>query len=112
MEDKAKRYARLKYRLAIIDLAYLLFLLALLQFSGFNIRLKEACENISSNQTILIWIYTALLFILYSGLSFFLDFYRSFIVEHSFGLSNQKIGAFLSDYLKGNVLGLIFFLIL
>lgn len=113
MEDhKSKRYARLKYKLAIIDTAYLLFLLLLLQFSEFNTRLEYFCQSVFTNQVLSIALYSAVIFLLYSALSFFLDFYRSFTVEHRFGLSNQSIKSFFSDYLKGMALSLVFFMVL
>lgn len=112
MEDRAKEYSRIKYRLALIDIAYTLLLLVILQISGFNIRLKAALTNITSGQVLLIALYSTVLFFIYSGLTFFLDLYRSFTIEHRFGLTKQKIISWFSDYLKANILGLIVFILL
>lgn len=112
MEDKARRYARIKYGLALIDIAYTLFLLAVLQLSGFAFLLKVTLENLSSNQFIQVALYSLVIFLLYTLLTFLLDFYRSFVVEHRFDLSKQKPLAWFLDYVKANILGLFFFIIL
>lgn len=112
MEDRARRYARIKYKLALADIAYTLFLLIVLQASGFAFWLKAASAAFSPNPFLLTALYSLSLFIIYTFLTFPLDFYRSFIVEHDFNLSNQKFFLWVLDYLKGNILGLLIFLIL
>lgn len=112
MEDRAKEYARIKYGLAIIDLIFLLCLLLILQISGFGRILHNMCRGITSSEALIIAIYSAILFFLYAALSFPLDFYRSFTVEHKFGLTKQKISSWLLDYVKGNALRLLLFILL
>lgn len=112
MEDKAAQYARIKYRLAIIDILYTLFLLFVLQVSGVNIALKSFIAGITSSDVMLVGIYCASIFIGYGLLSFSLDLYRSYIIEHRFNLSNQKFSAWLADYFKGNILSLLVFIVL
>ena len=112
MEDKAKRYARIKYKLALADIVYTLFLLLILQTSGFAIWLKKAVLNLSSNLFLVVAAYTLAIFLIYMLLSFLLDFYCSFVIEHRFGLSNQKFFSYILDYIKGNLLGMLFFMIL
>lgn len=112
MEDRAKRYARIKYKLALIDIAYTLFLLILLQASGFAYWLKAILSGLSANKFILVALYTLTVFFIYSALNFLLDFYRSFVVERNFNLSNQKFPSWLLDYIKSNLLGLVVFIIL
>ena len=112
MEDRAKRYSRIKYKLALIDIAYTLLLLLLLQASGIASSLKIALTNLLLSGPLLIAAYSMVIFIMYDALSFFLDLYRSFILEHSFALTKQKLSSWFLDYLKGNILGLIVFVIL
>jgi STE24 endopeptidase len=40
-------------------------------------------------------------------ITFIFSFYRGFIVEHRFGLSNHTVGSWLSDYLKSQVISLL-----
>ena len=112
MEDKAKAYARIKYRLAIIDILYTLLLLVVLQASGINLLLRASISAFTSSEIMVIALYSAILFISYGILTFGIDMYRSFVVEHKFNLSNQKISAWFLDYIKGNVLSLLVFIVL
>jgi len=112
MQDKADRYANIKYTLAIADILYTLLLLLALQLSGMNVVLKFAVSSIASSLVIQVALYAVAIFILYSLLTFGLDLYRSFVVEHYFGLSKQNLSSWILDYLKGNALGLLFFVIL
>ncbi|OGW76884.1 MAG: hypothetical protein A3K16_06850 [Omnitrophica bacterium RIFCSPLOWO2_01_FULL_45_24] len=112
MEDKAKRYARIKYGLALAEIAYVLSLLAILQASGFAFCLKKALTNLSSNQFFLIAAYSAAIFLIYILLNFFLAFYRSFVIERRFNLSNQRFFAWFLDYVKSGILGMLVFIIL
>jgi len=112
MENRAKEYAGIKYRLALIDMVYTLVLLIVLQMSGLAARLESALLGLSGNQFILTALYSAIIFLIYMILNFTLDFYRSFVVEHRFGLTKQKYSYWLSDHLKSNALGLTVFVIL
>ena len=112
MEDKAKAYARIKYRLAIIDILYTLLLLVVLQASGINLLLRASISAFTSSEIMVIALYSAILFISYGILTFGIDMYRSFVVEHKFNLSNQKLSAWFLDYIKGNLLSLLVFIIL
>lgn len=112
MENKAKRYARIKYILALTDLADTLFLLILLQVSGFALWLKAYLSNISGNPFILTAAYCLAIFVIYSVITFPLDLYRSFVVERQFNLSKQNVSQWLSDHIKSSALGLLVFIIL
>lgn len=112
MDDKIKRYARIKYSLAIIEVVYLLFLLLLLQVSGFAIWLRAEFARLFANEVLLILFYCLGVFLLYLLLNFPLEFYRSYLLEHRFGLSTERFLAWLSDFLKANLIGFIIFAIL
>lgn len=112
MEDRARAYARVKYRLAIIDIVYTILLLVVLQASGANLFLKSVFFGLTSSGWLRVALYSSALFIGYGILSFGIDLYRSFVIEHQFKLSNQKISSWLMDYIKGNMLGLFVFVVL
>jgi STE24 endopeptidase len=112
MEDKAGKYARIRYRLALIDIVYTLLLLILLQTSGLAPCLKRSVFILSDNQFIAAALYALIIFLLYSALNFPLDFYRSFVVEHEFRLSNQRFHLWFLDYIKAAALSLAVFIIL
>lgn len=112
MEDKARKYARIRYQLAIIEMVYTLFLLLILQMSGINVSLKTFCSNLAQPEAFRVAVYSAALFTGYCILTFHIDFYRSFLLERKFGLSRQNIASWLLDYIKGNILGFMVFVIL
>lgn len=112
MENRADTYAKIKYRLALVRIFYTFLLLFILQISGINKTLKSVVLNITHSEALRIALYSATIYVLYSALSFYLDFYRSFVVEHKFSLSNQNIYSWFFDYLKSGILGLVFFVLL
>lgn len=111
MEDKAKRYAAIKYKLALTDIIYTLFLLIMLQASPLAYTLKTGLSGIT-NQFLVTGLYSFCILLIYNILSFPLSIYGSFVVEHRFNLSNQKIHFWFLDYIKGSILSLLVFVIL
>ena len=97
MNDKAKRYSRIKYTLAITGFIYLLLILLLFQISGLAIWLRATIIRVFSNQFLLIFVYSLSLCLLYFILNLPLEFYRSYIIEHRFDLSNQRLSDWFSD---------------
>ncbi len=112
MNDKIKRYSRIKYTLAIIDIAYLLLVLSVFQISGLAVALRAGVAGLFANQVLIIFIYCLGIFLLYSILSLPLDFYRSYLIEHRFGLSRENFSHWLIDQLKELLVGFIIFIIL
>ncbi len=101
---RAKRYSCLKYTLAIIDTIYLFALI----FLFLGLRISGAPANIISGllmpDYLLLPVYLAVVFIVYYILTFPLNIYGSFILEHKFGLTKQKLGDWLKDQLKAGAL--------
>ncbi|MFQ5617169.1 MAG: M48 family metallopeptidase, partial [Anaerolineales bacterium] len=56
--------------------------------------------------------YILLLFLLLQVINFPFAYYRGFIVEHHFELSNETFGKWLADMLKGNLIGFLFAVLL
>lgn len=110
-EKRVQRYARIRYAFAIADFAYLLALLAILQFSGLAAWLSVKIQSLSANYTVAIFMYISAIFSLYFILDLPLSFYRSFIVERRFGLSSEKFLSWFRDVVKSQVLSFAFFLI-
>ncbi|MDP3731903.1 MAG: M48 family metallopeptidase [Candidatus Omnitrophota bacterium] len=104
----AKKYSSLKYALAILDTACLLALLLI--FTGFGISkvLVKQLLNITTNYYIIVPLYFLIISVVYYLLDLPLNLYSTYILEHRFCLSNQKIGDWLKDQIKG---GVIFYVI-
>ncbi len=56
--------------------------------------------------------YILLFFLLLEVINFPFAYYRGFIVEHHFELSNETFGKWLSDLLKGNLIGFLIAILL
>lgn len=116
MEDeiilKAKRYSNIKYRLAIADTLYLLFLLILFQALGLSSALANSITKVIRYYYLSLAIYLLVIFAAYYILDFPFNLYRSFILEHKFNLCNQKIKDWLVEQFKEIVLSFTIFIIL
>jgi STE24 endopeptidase len=112
MNEKIKRYSRIKYTLAIIDIVFLMVILAIFQLSGLAVWLRVEVSGHFSNQILLISVYCFILFLLYSVINFPLGFYRSYKLEHRFGLSRENFLHWFGDQIKEFIVGFIIFIIL
>jgi STE24 endopeptidase len=96
---RVERYARTKEWLAAADMAYGAALLALALFTGWSAVLRSAVERITPR------FYPAAFgaagAVAVSVLSLPLHFYGGLIVERRYGLSNQSVGGWIGDWLKG-----------
>lgn len=111
--EKAKRYSSIKYGLAIIEIIYLLILLFLFLSSGLSKALADNISKISISNYLVIPVYLLIIYLLYYALDFPLHLYHSFILEHRFSLSKQKISDWFLDQIKSGlvtyIISLIFF---
>jgi STE24 endopeptidase len=109
LQDKAKRYSAIKYSLAIIDTGYSLVLLWLFLGLGVSEALGQGISRLPLlGRHLQICAYLLIIYLAYFILSFPLNFYRFFILEHQFSLSRQKLGDWFFDQIKA---GAIFYII-
>lgn len=97
---KAKQYQREKIRLRIGSIALELVLLAVLLFGGLSVYLRRIIEHITAHPWLLVAGYLVALGIANALLTFPLDLYAGFSLEHKYHLSNQTFRSWLGDYLK------------
>jgi STE24 endopeptidase len=101
-QELAKRYSRLMRRLSSVELAVVGILLLVLVFSGVSARIGYF---LSFPQP---WASALYFVILMAGLGIImmpLTYYQGFILPRRYGLSNQKLGAWLADRAKASALG-------
>jgi STE24 endopeptidase len=104
---EARQYNRAKRWLDVADLVIGVAFLVLLLVTGWNRSLRDISMKMGADHYALqLFIYVLLLSALSKVLGIGLDFY-SFRLEHRFNLSNQKLGAWIKDEIKGWVLGLV-----
>jgi STE24 endopeptidase len=103
---QARQYNRAKRWLEVADLVIGVAFLVLLLVTGWNRSLRDVSMRAGADHYALqLFIYVLLLSVISKALGVGLDFY-SFRLEHRFNLSNQKLGAWIKDEIKGWVLGL------
>ncbi|MFH1413365.1 MAG: M48 family metallopeptidase [Candidatus Omnitrophota bacterium] len=112
LTGKAKRYSSIKYSLSIVETVYFLFILFLFTGSGVSRILYDVILNFTTNHYILLLLYLLSIGILFYVLNFPLKFYHSYILEHRFSLSNQKVTDWLKDEIKSGVISYIIGMIL
>ncbi|HWF02428.1 MAG TPA: M48 family metallopeptidase [Candidatus Angelobacter sp.] len=104
---EAREYNRTKRWLEIGDLVVSFgFLIALLATGWTNVLSSLATRLGRDHYALDLFFYITFLSLISKVLGFSLDFY-SFRLEHRFNLSNQHLGSWIKDEIKGWVLGLI-----
>lgn len=102
---KAKQYARIRRRLMLLGLVLsFIYIIAWLWF-GWSSSLKEWILQYTDND----WLVVALFAIGFGGIYFIinlpLSYYEGYVLPHRFGLSNQTFKGWVSDSIKGLILG-------
>jgi STE24 endopeptidase len=103
-QELAKKYARLMRRLSFVELALVGALLLVFVFGGVSARMSYF---LSFPQP---WASALYFVVLAVGLGIIimpLTYYQGFILPRRYGLSNQKLGAWLTDRAKASALGFL-----
>ena len=104
-QKRAKLYARINRRLMVVDLAISGVYIAAWLVFGWSEALKEWLNRSISNEWLLILAYVAI----FGGIMFFvnipLTFYQGFSLPHRFELSTQKLSGWITDQVKGLLVG-------
>jgi STE24 endopeptidase len=106
-QNRAKFYSNFKYALAIIGKVYLVALLVAFLASGFSLDLSLLLSGIWPNRLFVITAYLFIALVTYYILSLPLNFCRTYTLEHKFSLSNQKIGDWAADQVKGGLVSFV-----
>ncbi len=109
---RARQYSSKKYRLQIFETLYFLIILVLFQGLGFSRALAAWVSSLTAYSFFSNIIYLLIAYLGYYILNLPLNFYHSFILEHSFGLSNQKLPDWTVDQFKAGVISYVIALIL
>jgi STE24 endopeptidase len=113
-EDKASRYHRLKRQVSVASIAWTLTVFAGLLLTGSSLSLRKTAEHTAqmgpgvASATFTVVVYVALLVTLIEAGALPIAFYGDFLLERRYGLSNQRLGAWLVDQAKAFGLELIF----
>ena len=105
--EKAMSYYKSGNMLWIVNQVWSLLIPALFLFTGFSAKIRSWAQRAGRK-----WFYTiGIYFIIFSALNYLIDlplsYYQGFVREHAYGLSNQTIGKWWADSLKGLMVGMI-----
>ena len=107
-QKKAKQYARIERRLFFVDLAIGgVYVLAWLIF-GWSIAVRDALATISTSDWFLV---AGVAFVFAAGIYVIdlpLSYYSGLVLPHRFEVSNQTLGGWISDEIKGVLIGGVF----
>jgi Zn-dependent protease with chaperone function len=107
MEDspRVKRYHLTRRILTVAGFAVDFALLAALLATGWTITFRTWAERASAYPLVALGVYLALFGVISKGLSLPLDFAQGYWLEHRYALSNETIGGWIKDQLKGLAVG-------
>ena len=105
-EDKARNYSRIKYGLVLAEAGFFLAFCIIWQATGFSQRLGHALSRMAATADPLIGgpVFLLLFFLVYYILAFPGIFYRTFLLEHQFGLSKETLKGWFLDQLKSGLI--------
>lgn len=111
-EVKAGRYHRIKQWVFFAQLAASGLFLVLMQAAGFSLFLKTVSVNTVSSPWAQIPIYMTGFFCAFYAATLPLHFWSGYHLEKSFGLSDQRFGAWVWDEVKQCAISLPFFVLM
>ncbi len=100
----SRRYSAIKYGVSAGAIVYDLLLMAGLVFSGISAQLAKAVNLLVGGNFLALPLYFFIICVFYYILTFPLNFYRNFILEHQFQLTRQSLAGWFKDQLKSAVL--------
>ncbi len=111
-EDRSARYHKLGRRAAIASTAWSAGFLVLLAATPLSILLRESVEGIIAprapawlSPSAIVLAYVAAIGLVHELGEWPIAFYRTYILEHRYGLSTEPLRLWIVDQLKGAVLG-------
>ena len=110
--EKAKAYQRRKYGVALIHLGLEILLLSVLISTGLTFVFRVIAAAASPNFYVQGLVYYSLFFLYLWIFDFFFSLYSGFRLEHSYGLSNQTLGGWFTEWMKKSALSYLFSLLL
>jgi STE24 endopeptidase len=108
---KARDLGRFRFRFALIDFFYGVFVLLFILYWRFGPKFRDWAEAVSKNRFVQAAVFTPLLILTMSVMTLPSDIYEQ-SVERKYGLSVQSWGSWFWDWAKGQFLGVILAIIL
>jgi len=101
VDDKTKKYNAIRNRLALCEPAYAMIVVVAIQVSGLSSWIRETSTGLTGTWYAAVSVYALILgAVFYAGL-LPLKFFRSYLIEKSFGLSRYTLLGWAKDEAKG-----------
>ena len=104
---KAQSYYQSGVALWIVETIWGLLIPAIFLFTGFSARLRNRAQRLGRKWFFVIAIYFAIFAVITFVIDLPLSYYRGFVREHAFGLSDQTFRKWFGDELKSLMVGII-----
>ena len=106
-EQRAKKYSKTKQILSLTQSIGFFAAIIIVIVTGFSKTLESIAYSYFSNEYLALLLFVSMLFEGILLIFFPLDFYSGYVLEHKYGLSNQTIGGYFMESLKGLLLGAV-----
>lgn len=104
-QETAKRYSRIKNILFVVELAVTILFLFIMAAQGPSVWIRNFAVSLADNPWFSTAVYFLIFGLIYMAISFPLDLYQGFSLEHKFSLSTQTFFAWFKDYIKKLLIG-------
>jgi STE24 endopeptidase len=101
------KYSKFRLEWSVFYDVFQWIVLLVIAFTGASRALLKLAERWASRKSVQFLIYLLLLIVVTTLISFPLDIYRDYVVEHDYSLSNQSFGSWLGDWAKSIPIGYI-----
>lgn len=110
-QDRAREYARLRRRLMVVDLGLGgVYCLAWL-VSGWSVLLRDWLSGWTTNPILLVAGFSVIFGGIYVLINLPMSYYSGFILPHRYDLSTQTLQGWVTDQVKGGLIGGVFGLV-
>jgi len=104
-----KKYNRVKILVSVVSIIFVIGFLIAVLFSGFSLYLEQKVKIVTGHQYLAMLIFVYLLMAVGGILTLPLEFYSTYITEHRYGLSNQRLIQWMLNKLKEISIGVVIF---
>src|SRR5262249_54083239 len=95
-----RAYAHTRVVLDFVEPLYAIGLALLLLFSGLSVRMRNVANGLGHRRYVRVLVYFTLFTLLTFVVTLPLSWFEGYALEHQYGLSNQSLGAWITDELK------------
>lgn len=106
-EHISKKYSKTKQTLSLTQSIIFYAILLVLIFTGLSKEVESFAYSFTPNSYLALLIFLGVIGIAEGVITFPLSFYSGFMLEHKYGLSNQTLGGYFKEKLKGFALGIV-----